>query len=148
MLPTRKLIIITCCLIVLVACGTAGKSARTPIPYWLKGRFADDYGIQYIVSDTMFFMVPSAKYHIIEWNEREQYLLTKNDRDNPTEKGLFTRIDYMKFEGMQPYVWGFCLTVYDAADVEAARKAPQADRDNPKKGCNGFPFSRMKKITF
>lgn len=148
MLPVRKLIVIACCFIVIIACGTARKSASNPLPAWMQGRFADDYGIQYIVSDTMFFMVPSAKYHIIEWNENEQYLLTRNDENNPTEKGLYSRIDYMKFEGMQPYIWGFCLTVYNAPDTATARKLPQANRDNPRKGCNGFPFSRMKRIQF
>ncbi|MGB8191240.1 MAG: hypothetical protein WCF67_04930 [Chitinophagaceae bacterium] len=124
---------------------TNTNSANTVIlPGWMKGHFMDDYGIRYTVNDTLFRQHPSALYHILEWNEKEQYLLVKNDEGNPTEKGLYSRIDYMQFTNMQPYLWGFCLTVYNAQDTGAAKKAPFADRENPKKGCNGFPFSRMK----
>lgn len=75
-----------------------------------------------------------------------QYLLVKNDDNNPSEKGLYSRIDYMQFKDMEPFTWGFCLTVYDAKDTSVAMKVPSANRDIPKKGCNGYPFSRMKAV--
>ena len=52
----------------------------------------------------------------------------------------------MTFSNMEPYFWGFCLTVYDAATEKIAKKTAYVDRKNPKKGCNGYPFSRMKKV--
>ena len=85
------------------------------------------------------------KYHIISWNVAEQYLLARNDDNNPSEPGSYTRIDYMDFSNMEPYLWGFCLTVYNAATIEDARNKAKSDKQNPKKGCNGFPFSRMKR---
>ncbi len=88
----------------------------------------------------------SASYHILSWNEKEQYLMTRNDTANKTDKGLYTRLDYMKFSGMEPFIWGYCFTVYNAIDTMTAFKNETADRSNPKKGCNGYPFSRMKKI--
>ena len=115
------------------------------LPGWMKGSFTDDYGINYTITDELFFMEPKAKYHILRWDSAGQYLLTKNDEKNPSEKGLYTRIDYLQFSGMNPFEWGFCLTVYDAADTTAAISALQANREIPKKGCNGFPFSRMKR---
>lgn len=136
--------LITTCL--LVSCRTVRNTSSTHLPSWMRGQFMDDYNIRYTVNDTLFSMHPSANYHILDWNEKEQYLLVKNGDNNPTEKGLYSRIDYLKFTGMEPYTCGFCLTVYNAPDAASARKAPQANRGEPKKGCNGFPFSRMKKF--
>ena len=75
-----------------------------------------------------------------------QYLLVQNDKANKTDGGLFTRIDYMNFTGMEPFRWGFCLTIYNANTLEKAKATAIADRKNPKVGCSGFPFSRMKKL--
>ena len=115
------------------------------IPAHLKGDFMDDYGIRYSISDRVWIQQPSIKYHIIRCNRKEQYLIARNDHQNPSEAGLYTRIDYMSFDNMAPYLWGFCLTVYNAKTDSLAETTAQADKKNPKKGCNGFPFSRMKK---
>jgi hypothetical protein len=115
------------------------------IPSMLLGNFTDDYGIHYNISDSLFTQLPNAKYHIIKWNQREQYLIARNDDNNPDDAGLFTRIDYMSFKNMEPYLWGFCLTEYNAKSELIAEQAAHADRNNPTKGCGGFPFSRMKR---
>jgi hypothetical protein len=119
---------------------------KDSIPAMLLGNFKDDYDISYYVNDSLWIQYPASKYHILKWNTKEQYLVAKNDDKNPGEgAGLYTRIDYMLFNGMEPYRWGFCLTVYDAKTDSIAEIAAMADRQNPKNGCNGFPFSRMKK---
>ena len=115
------------------------------IPYIL-GNFEDDYGIRYNITDSLWTQQPGIKYHILEWNKKDQWIIAKNDNKNPSEAGLYTRIDYMQFENMQPYLWGFCYIVYNAKTDSAALHAVTADRSNPRKGCNGFPFSRMKKV--
>jgi hypothetical protein len=115
------------------------------IPLFLKGNFKDDYGISYTITDSLWIQHPKAKYHILNWNIKEQYLIARNDQQNVSEKGLYTRIDFMKLNQMEPWAWGFCLSVYDAASRLEAEKNKQADRQNPKKGCSGFPFSRMKR---
>ena len=115
------------------------------IPAHLKGDFTDDYGIRYSISDRVWTQHPNIKYHIIRCNTNDQYLIARNDHQNPSEPGLYTRIDYMTFDNMAPYNWGFCLTVYNAKTDSLAEKTAKADKQNPKKGCNGFPFSRMKK---
>lgn len=120
--------------------------AQQTAPLQIKGSFMDDYGIRYTINDSAWTQLPKAKYHIIKWNLQEQYIIARNDTANKTDKGLFSRIDYMPFENMPPYTWGFCLTVYDAATQEIAESSPPADRKNPRKGCGGYPFSRMKKI--
>lgn len=114
----------------------------------LKGTFEDDYGIRYSINDTLWIQHPGAKYHIIDCDTTEQYLLVQNDKANKTDGGLFTRIDYMNFTGMEPFRWGFCLTIYNANTVEKAKATTTADRKNPKIGCGGFPFSRMKRSNY
>lgn len=120
--------------------------AQTKAPQILKGSFMDDYKITYSINDTLWTQKPNAKYHIIKWNEKEQYLIARNDKNNPADGGLYTRIDYMTFENMAPFTWGFCLSVYNSQTEADAEAVKIADRANPRKGCNGFPFSRMKQI--
>ena len=125
--------------------GSAESVSADSIPAMLTGDFQDDYGISYTVSDSLFLQHPGIRYEIIEWNKQQKYILAKNGANNPSERGLFTRIDYMSFEGMAPFEWGFCLTVFNATSDSAALRVAPADRNNPRKGCNGFPFSRMKR---
>jgi len=122
----------------------AGNSKRESLPTFIKGKFIDDYGIQYTISDSLWTQHPNANYHIIRCNEKEKYLILRNDDKNPSDPGLYSRIDFMPFEGMDPWKWGFCLSVYNAKSDSSAEKGYKADKLNPRKGCNGFPFSRMK----
>ena len=122
------------------------RPVKKSLPAFLKGTFGDDYGIRYTINDTLWLQHPNAKYHIIICDTTEQYLLVQNDTANKTDGGLFTRIDYMNFTGMEPFRWGFCLTIYNANTLEKAKATTIADRKNPKIGCNGFPFSRMKRL--
>ncbi len=116
------------------------------IPTHVLGNFMDDYGIRYTVTDTLWTQHNGINYHIIKWNTNEQYIIARNDNANPSEAGLYTRIDYMSFQNMEPFLWGFCLTVYNATTETEAETKAQADRQNPKKGCGGYPFSRMKRV--
>jgi hypothetical protein len=117
------------------------------IPVALPATFMDDYNVRYRISDSLWIQEPSATYHIIRWNLKEQYIIAKNGYKNPSDTGLYTRIDYMKFNNMEPYRWGFCLSTFDAKSDSLAEFTPtRTDKLNPRKGCNGYPFSRMKKI--
>jgi hypothetical protein len=147
----QKSFIIAVILIAVCGAETLSQSTNTArpvkksLPAMLKGTFEDDYGEKYTISDTLWIQYPGAKFHVIDCDTTEQYLLVQNDKANKTFAGLFTRIDYMYFSGMEPYRWGFCLTTYNAETLEKAKATLIADRKNPKVGCSGFPFSRMKK---
>jgi len=121
------------------------KAASTSIPALMEGNFADDYDIAYTINDTLWTQLPNTKYHIIACDTAAKYILLRNDNGNTSEGGMFTRIDYMYFNNMGSFHWGFCLTVYDAATLEEAQTKARADRLNPKSGCNGYPFLRMKR---
>ena len=129
-------------LLVIAGCNTPSEK----VPDFMTGTFEDDYGIEYEISKELWHQKPDARFHIVNWNVKEQYLITRNDSANPSEPGLYTRFDWMKFENMLPYQWGFCMTTYNAETMEEAEKVAEPDRENPIEGCNGFPFSRMKSL--
>jgi hypothetical protein len=109
------------------------------------GNFTDDYNIRYTITHTSFTQHPGVTYNLLSYNEKEQYFIALNDTANISDGGLYTRIDITRFSNMNPWRWGFCLTAYQAATPEAAVNTAPADRTNPKKGCGGYPFSRMKR---
>lgn len=121
--------------------------AQTSAPSFAKGTFVDDYGIKYSINDTLWVQHPNIKYHIIKWNVAEQYVIARNGSGHKADENKYTRIDFMTFVGMEPWKWGFCLTAYKAKTDTEAEQTAAADRKNPRKGCNGYPFSRMKEVT-
>ena len=114
-------------------------------PDYMLGTFEDDYQIRYKITDTLWLQLSNTRFHIIKWNLEKKYIIAKNDAKNPGEGGLYTRIDYMTFDNMAPWKWGYCLTAYNAPTDAAAEATAAADRNNPMKGCGGYPFSRMKR---
>ena len=86
----------------------------------LLGEFVDDYSIRYRIGERTWLQLPSARYHIVKWSTAREYLIARNDSANKTDGGLWTRIDWLKLEGMPPYEWGFCLSAYNAPTAAAA----------------------------
>lgn len=121
-------------------------SSLKKIPAELLGNFNDDYDISYTINNDVWIQHPGIQYHLISYDSKGEYFIAKNDAGNPSEAGLYTRIDIMHFQGMEPFTWGFCLTAYKAKSIEEAIATASADRNNPKKGCGGYPFSRMKRL--
>ncbi len=130
--------------VIFLAFLSATAIAQTNAPSFVKGTFVDDYGIKYSINDTLWVQHPNIKYHIIKWNVADQYVIAKNGTGHKADENKYTRIDFMTFEGMEPWKWGFCLTAYKAKTDAEAEQTAAADRKNPRKGCNGYPFSRMK----
>lgn len=140
-----RFIITTILLTMLLGCSHTSKMSSQPAATFL-GNFEDDYGIQYKITAKQFIQEPRITYNIIEWNTKEQYIITQNAADNPSEANLFTRIDYVELKSMESFTWCFCYTTYNAASAKIAKATAAADKTNPKKGCGGYPFSRMKKM--
>lgn len=110
----------------------------------LLGAWDDDYGSSYTVSATRFTHGSHSVYEIVRWNRAERYFIAQNAAGNRSDGGKWTRVDWMPFTGMAPYTWGFCLTAYRAESRADAEATPPANRETPRSGCNGFPFTRMK----
>ena len=142
----RILLLLVLLATVVLGCDRRNVSTRIA-PSNMIGKFVDDYGIDYDISESTWTMGAEFKLEIIEWNLGEQFLLGQNHADNKHHAGRFTRIDFMPLEqDMRPYEWGFCISAFDAESQSDARNVMIANRDSPKDGCNGHPFSRMKPI--
>ncbi|GAB5520999.1 MAG: hypothetical protein RhofKO_32500 [Rhodothermales bacterium] len=109
------------------------------------GTFMDDYGEVHVVTPEQWHHQPSLRYHIEQWSSKGLYLVARNDSGNGSAGGLFTRIDWMPLD-MPPYTWAFCLSAYDAPTFEVALRTEVADRSQPREGCNGFPFTRLRPV--
>ena len=107
-----------------IACSSDKKN----IPDYLMGEFQDDYNIEYELSEDAFVLKPKTRFHILTWNIKEQYFIAKNDSSNAYDANLYSRIDWMKFNEMEPFVWGFCLSAYNASSIDSAKAVVIADR--------------------
>ncbi len=130
--------------IVCVMATAALAQTKTGPPAFLMGEFQDDYENHFTVSETEWVLHQSARYLVEEWHVDAGFVVLQNHLSNPGEPGLWTRIDWMQLADMAPWQWAFCMTVYDAPSPAAAAAVETADREHPRTGCNGFPFSRMK----
>jgi hypothetical protein len=133
------------------ACVSARPPAAAPVitaapPALVLGEFVDDYGDRYTISAEEWFHHPAVRYRIVMWNVEHQYAIAQNAPTNLRSPDLWTRIDWMPLPDMLPYEWAFCLSAYEAATVEAAEATRIARREQPTTGCNGFPFSRMRRV--
>ncbi len=133
-------------LVILWACSHAAPErpapAGTPDPLVL-GEFADDYGSRFTITATEWLQHPRSRYRLVRWEPDSQYLIARNDGNNPGRGNLRTRIDWMRLSGMPAFAWGFCLSAYEAPTA-AAESSHVARRETRRTGCNGHPFSRMK----
>lgn len=139
-------------LISLVAAGCArnarpaASSASAAPPAWMLGVFEDDYQSRHTITADSWAQDRYATYHVVLWNAEGQYLVARNDAGNREDGGKWTRIDWMRLEGMPPYEWAYCISTWNAAtqgDAEAASTV--ARRETPRTGCGGHPFTRMKR---
>lgn len=140
---TVRLLVLLPCLVGL-GCHTSQPRPAGQAPTFLVGVWEDDYGSQHTVTEQAWTHHPASRYDIIAWYPAQQFLIARNAENNPGEAGLYTRIDWMPLADILPYTWAFCLSTYDAPSAEAAGAVTIANRDTPRTGCNGFPFSRMK----
>ena len=134
-------------LVALILSGCAprlGVPDGTP-PGFVLGTFEDDYGSTYEINEATWEHLGYARYHVVRWRSEAGYLVARNDTTNPDDGGLWTRIDWVRLDGMAPYEWAFCLSAYDAPTAAAAESTRVAQPETPRTGCNGHPFSRMQR---
>ncbi len=124
--------------------GSPPRFVEESAPTLMLGEFVDDYGTQYTIQADQWIQHPNARYHLRAWHARDQFVVAQNDSGNPSEGGLWTRIDWIVFEDPGEYEWAFCYAAYQAQTREDALTVAPTQRDTPRTGCNGFPFSRMK----
>ena len=114
-------------------------------PAMLVGDFVDDYGIGHRIDADTWLQHPDTRYRLVAWHPDAQYLIARNDAGNRSDARRWTRIDWMPLPGMPPWEWAFCISAWDAKTQADAERSAIANRDAPKTGCNGYPFSRMRR---
>lgn len=129
-----------------ISCTTAPESNEDFLPTFLTGSFEDDYGVRYHIDQEVFHLLPDDRYHVLSVHRAEGYIILQNDSLNSFAPGLFTRIDYQQLENMEPYEWAFCFSSYAATSVEEATSQVNTQKTDLMTGCDGFPFSRMKRL--
>src|ERR1700754_2614428 len=96
----------------LVGLALAGCTRRVPqtdpFPAMLRGQFTDDYGEPYAIGSSEGNHGSRARYQIVRVNTAKQYLIAQNDAANESDRGRWTRIDWLALSGMPPYTWGYC----------------------------------------
>lgn len=127
------------------AANNAGSAGTANAPVMLLGEFVDDYGGRFTITASEWLQHPTNRYRVVRWHAAEKYLVAQNDAGNSSAPNLWTRIDWIQLSNMAPYEWGFCLSAYEAPTAAAAEATRVVDRETPKTGCNGFPFSRMRR---
>lgn len=150
MFPTHSarrlvLLVLSCGLAACTSHAACVRGTPSVAPALVLGQFVDDYGIQYAITADEWHQQPHSRYRIVQWHVDQQYLIARNDAANPSDPGLWTRIDWMMLPGMPPWEWAFCLSAYQAATAVEAERTDIARRQVPLTGCNGHPFSRMQR---
>jgi len=139
----RLLLVLALCF---VSCSASVPTQNNSAPSFMLGEFEDDYGIRYTVTGNEWRQQPNAVYHIVGWRTEDQFFIAQNDSANATDGGQWTRIDWMPLSDMPPYEWAFCMSAYDKPTADAAEEMDMAERETPMTGCDGYPFSRMKRV--
>jgi hypothetical protein len=127
-----------------LACRSAPQNRSSGARAEVLGFFIDDYNATHSLSPTEWRHGTRAKYHITKWNSRDQYFIARNDSLNPGDGGLWSRVDWMRLDGMAPWTWAFCMSAFKAPTADSAESTRVANRSTPRTGCNGFPFTRMR----
>jgi hypothetical protein len=125
--------------------GTLDGSTRLGAPALLLGAFVDDYGGTFRIDSAAWHHGTHSTYEVVAWHADSQYVIARNGARNRSDAGLWTRIDWVKLNGMSPYTWGFCLSAFKAETQVEAEQTRIANRAVPRTGCNGYPFTRMRR---
>lgn len=128
--------------VLLAGCHTAN-TRQSPVPSALLGAFTDDYGTSYRISPTEF-AEGRSRYRVVEWNTAGQFLLAQNADSNRTDGGRWSRFDWLLFTDQGAYRWGYCHSAWRAPSLDSARSTAVVQRAEPRRGCNGHPFTRMR----
>ena|GEM_PF-1342367 len=130
----------------LVAVGATPLPSSGPPPQSMLGDFVDDYGNRFLIARWEWTQMPHGKFNVTKWVPSAHYLIAQNDSSNSGAPGKWTRIDWVTLEGMPPWEWAFCLSAYEAPTADSAEATRIAKPGTPRTGCNGHPYSRMKRV--
>ena len=109
------------------------------------GDFIDDYGEEYKITPREWLQRPHGRLLVARWEVGGSHLIALNDSSNQYDPGKWSRIDWIKLDGMAPWEWAYCLSAYNAPTPDSAEATHLARPDTPRTGCNGHPYTRLKR---
>ena len=115
-------------------CGSGGDE-----PLEIAGSYTDDWEFAHQITDDSWTMMGSV-FHITQYSNDNDYLITQNDSDNEYSPDLWSRFDWT-YEGNGDLF--YCQIVFDAQSEPAALTSTGADRSDLDTGCGGFGWSRL-----
>lgn len=98
------------------------------------GTYTDEFGTDHdITNDT--WTIGSSTYHIENYDNARDFLVAQNDDGNSFNAGLWSRFDWVFYEGSLYY----CQQETDAESAGEAQTNTDADRTDPSAGGCGLP---------
>jgi hypothetical protein len=136
-------------LLLAAACAPAARAPADPMEDVASevpvGSFEDDYGERAFFGAGSVVQLPYGRLHVERWNIPEGYFVAQNDSTNKYDPGTWARVDFIRLTGMPPWEWAYCLSAYNAPTADSAEATRIARPDTPRTGCNGHPFTRLKR---
>lgn len=128
-------------------CVSFAWSRLSPIPSWdFLGIYRDGWGTSHTIRHTGWiqeFDGQESLFRILSVNLDQGYLVAENDSGNQYSPGLFSRLDWITFQG-RLY---FCHTRFDAATAADAESAPAPEKKHPdQSGCQGFAWTLIEPV--
>lgn len=130
--------------VALAGCAHRTRSGAADIPGFMQGTFIDDYDNRYTISMSEWQQHPALRYHVVHVEVGGAFLIARNDATNRTDPGRWTRIDWVQLNALPPYEWGFCYSAWQAPTRAVAETVSVARPEQPRTGCNGYPYTRMR----
>lgn len=125
-------------LMFVVACDTGDLDTDTdePAAIEIAGDWVDNFGGSHVI-DSELWTSSDAEFDIVEYDNTAAFALAQNDAANEYNPSLYSRYDWSTNDDGD---FVFCQSVYDGADLDAAR-AGSSDADDLAAGCGGFSWS-------
>ncbi|MBO4712172.1 hypothetical protein J5681_09720 [bacterium] len=109
----------------------------------LIGRYNDAWGYSHIISNTAWFSYGDSLFHITQFNNEKDFIITHNDATHPWAPDKWSRFDYTEKDS-KLY---FCQITYTAETEDEALAADTADRTDPaNSGCGEYSWSELVEV--
>ena len=108
----------------------------------ISGSYIDGYNTEHVVGNETWvstYNSSSSTYHILEFNNNEQYIRALNG-DDTFSPGTYSLFEWVEVQGVLYY----CQTAYDAESLESLKSLTGSDKSDPENGgCGdyGFPWT-------
>ena len=106
----------------------------------LSGDFVDSAGAPHSINPfTWAVGTAPLLFHVVEYNNDEDYALAQNDAGNQSDPGLYSKLEWTTNPDGD---WLYCHAISNAPSIDEA-KGSSADRNDLLTGCNTAPWTGL-----